>query len=211
MAEEFIRRGDSTGWFEDLYRRVEGDLAAIPWADLEANPNLVSWAERTGLAGAGRLALTVGCGLGDDAEELSRRGFEVTAFDIAPTAIEWCRRRFPESQVDYQVADLFNPPESWVGRSDFVLESYTLQSFLPELRPRAMGQVAQLVVPGGTLLVICRGREQGETPEGVWPVPISRKELDRFLELGLQEAAFEDFLDGEEPPVRRFLVRYLRP
>jgi SAM-dependent methyltransferase len=211
LAEEYIRRGDDTGWFEELYRRAEGNPTAIPWVDLEANPNLVSWAERTGLAGAGRLAINVGCGLGDDAEELSRRGFEVTAFDIAPTAIEWCRRRFPESRVDYQVADLFNPPESWVGRFDFVLESYTLQSFLPELRPRAMSQVVQLVAPGGTMLVICRGREQGETPEGVWPVPIFRKELGLFQELGLREAAFEDFLDGEEPLVRRFRVRYFRP
>ena len=28
-------------------------------------------------------------GLGDDAEELVRRGFDVTAFDISDTAIQW--------------------------------------------------------------------------------------------------------------------------
>ena len=98
-----------------------------------------------------------------------------------------------------------------MGRFDFVLESYTLQSFLPELRPRAMRQVVRLVAPGGALLVICRGREQGETPEGVWPVPLSREELGRFQELGLEEAAFEDLLDNETPPVRRFRALYFRP
>jgi hypothetical protein len=70
---------------------AEGD---IPWADLAPNPSLVEWLDTHAVSGR---ALKVGAGLGDDAEELARRGLAVTAFDVAPTAVESARRRFPES------------------------------------------------------------------------------------------------------------------
>src|SRR5215472_10485502 len=55
-------------------------------------------------------ALVVGCGLGDDAEELARLGMQVVAFDVASAAVESARRRFPASTVRYEVADLLAPP-----------------------------------------------------------------------------------------------------
>jgi len=100
----------------------------------------------------------------DDAEELARRGLDVTAFDIAPTAIQWCRRRFPQSRVHYQVADLLNPPLEWTGAFDLVLESYTLQVLPPTLRGRAMQSLAGCLAERGRLLLICRGREPQEEP-----------------------------------------------
>ncbi|MDZ7952448.1 hypothetical protein [Nostoc sp. DedQUE09] len=36
---------------------------------------------------SGQKALVIGCGLGDDAEALAHLGFEVTTFDISPTAM----------------------------------------------------------------------------------------------------------------------------
>ena len=55
-------------WFEELYAQVESSgRSVVPWADLEANPNLVAWLDREQLDGAGKSALVVGCGLGDDA------------------------------------------------------------------------------------------------------------------------------------------------
>ncbi|MCC5670705.1 class I SAM-dependent methyltransferase [Nostoc sp. CHAB 5784] len=42
---------------------------------------------------SGQKALVIGCGLGDDAEAIASLGFEVTAFDISPTAIAWCQER----------------------------------------------------------------------------------------------------------------------
>lgn len=38
-------------------------------------------------------AVVIGCGLGDDAEYLASMGYEVTAFDISPTAIAMCHTR----------------------------------------------------------------------------------------------------------------------
>src|SRR4051812_29493368 len=84
IAAEYIERGDALGWFDALYKESAGETGRIPWADLEPNRFLKSWAEGSGLKGNGRKALVVGCGLGDDAKFLDDLGFKVTAFDISP-------------------------------------------------------------------------------------------------------------------------------
>ncbi len=209
LARQHLANGDPLGWFDTLYAASEGEASGIPWADLSPNPNLVSWLERDRASGTGRSALKVGCGLGDDAEELARRGFTTTAFDISPTAIKWCRDRFLQSHVRYTEADLLQPPVEWAQAFDFVLESYTLQVLPPELRGEAMRRVAGFVAPSGTILVITRGREPSES-EGEMPWPLTRVELEGFTAAGLTEERFEDYRDDEDPPVRRFRVSYRR-
>jgi hypothetical protein len=73
IAQKHLDSGDPLGWFEDLYLQAAENVSIIPWVDLEPNPNLIEWLNRTKTSGPGR-ALKVGSGLGDDAEELSRRG-----------------------------------------------------------------------------------------------------------------------------------------
>ena len=207
-AAKAIADGQPLRWFQEVY--ASGDPAAVPWADMEPNPNLVQALERRDLPGAGLRALKVGCGLGDDAEELARHGFQVTAFDIAPAAIEWAKKRFPDSPVDYQVGDVLNPPAKWKRAFDFVLESYTLQVLPASLRREAMTRIASFVRPGGTLLVIARARRSHE-PIGRMPWPLTSEELLWFGRVGLQQESFEEFWDGETPPVRRFRVEYRMP
>ena len=207
LAQEFAQRGDAMGWFEKLYSQAQSNEQAIHWADMEANPNLVGWLDRRTVEGQGKLALVVGCGLGDDAEELASRGFEVVAFDIAPTAIAWCRKRFPQSSVEYVVADVFDPPPAWQGGFDFVLEAYTLQVLPADVRSKAIACIAGLLAKEGTLLVICRGRSAEELP-GNLPWPLTTEELDGFTSAGLKPVQFEDYFDQEEPPTRRFRVEY---
>jgi SAM-dependent methyltransferase len=206
-AQRHLESGDPVGWFEELYAQAKGDSCAIPWADLTPNANLVAWLDAHAVSGDGKAALVVGCGLGDDAEELQRRGFDTTAFDVSPTAINWCRKRFPQSHVRYIAADLFQAPPEWERGFDFVLESYTLQVLPPNLRRETMTRIAGFVAPGGVLLVIARGREPSD-PEGNMPWPLTRHELNHFKECGLEEVSFDDYLDQEMPPVRRFRVTY---
>jgi ubiquinone/menaquinone biosynthesis C-methylase UbiE len=208
VAQKHLEAGDPLGWFEALYAQAGDDPSIIPWADLTPNPNLLDWLDQHGPGGSG-LALKVGSGLGDDAEELARRGFHTTAFDVSASAIAQSRARFPDSVVSYIVADLFCAPEEWRGRFDFVLESYTLQVLPPALRADAIRCTASFVAPGGTLLVITRGREPGE-PRGKMPWPLTRDELALFQNHDLREASFEEYMDNEEPPVRRFRATYCR-
>jgi SAM-dependent methyltransferase len=208
IAHKHLEAGDPLGWFEDLYSRAGDDASIIPWADLAPNPNLVDWLDQHGSVCSG-LALNVGSGLGDDAEELARRGFSTTAFDIAESAVSHSRARYPNSSVSYVAADLFSAPGEWEGKFDFVLESYTLQVLPSDLRREAIRSIASFVAPGGTLLVIARGREPGE-PKGKMPWPLTMEEIGLFQTHGLKEISFEEYMDNEEPPVRRFKATYCR-
>lgn len=208
LASEFLARADATGWFEALYTEAGDNYAAVPWADLAPNPNLVHWVKQHNLVGKGKTALKIGCGYGDDAEFLAELGFKVVAFDISPTAILQCRRRFPNSHVSYQVTDLLNPPSTWLRHFHFVLESYTLQVLPPELRTVAVSNIANFVAPSGQVLVIARGQDVSD-PLGNMPYPLTMPELEQFERLGLSKEIFEDYLDTESPPVRRFRVLYL--
>ena len=210
FAHQYIEKSDPLGWFEALYEKAGGETEIIPWADMTPNPGLIQWLDTHNIAGTRPSALEIGCGLGDNAEALARRGFAVTAFDISETAVQWSKRRFSGSMVSYEIRDLFRPPGSWQSAFDFVLESYTLQVLPPELRTRAIGAISRFVAPGGTLLVICRGREEGED-RGRMPWPLTKRELAHFGGNGLESVEFEDFMDTEDPPVRRFRAVYRRP
>lgn len=203
LSTEFIENGDPLGWFETLYATANGDPTAVPWARLTPNALLLDWLDR-GLI-RGKRAIVVGCGLGDDAEELAKLGLEVTGFDISESAIAWCHERFPNSPVTYEVADLFALPEAWKGAFDFVLEAYTIQAMPPELRAKAIPQIVQLIARSGQLLVICRGRELEQALTAV-PFPLTKAELAGFEQAGLSEVEFEDFAEPET--IRRFRVLY---
>jgi SAM-dependent methyltransferase len=204
LAAESIGRGDATGWFETLYA---AGTAEVPWAGLAPHPRLVTAvAEHTG---TGR-AVVVGCGLGDDAEHVASLGYTTTAFDIAPSAIATARRRFPHSTVAYVVADLLAPLPSWTGAFDLVVEIFTLQVLTGAARRLAFANTAQLVAPGGRLLVIAGARNDHDDA-GRMPWPLTRAELESFRDLGLREESIVDFVDHEhDRSVRRWRAWFTR-
>jgi SAM-dependent methyltransferase len=209
IVYSYLSKNDFLGWFEELYLQALEDVSIIPWADLVPNPNLLTWLDYNQITGAGKKALVIGCGLGDDSEELARRGFETIAFDISSTAIAMCHKRFPNTIVQYQNIDLFSTPNHWKRRFDFVLESYTLQVLPPQLQKNAIREMANFLKLEGILLVISRARERTD-PKGKMPWPITREILDGFRLCGLSELTFEDYIDKEDPPIRRFRAIYIK-
>ena len=211
LAREFNDKNDPTGWFEQLYREADEGTSEVPWADLRPNINLLNYAAKHPFVGAGKRALTIGCGFGDDAEQLAAWSFATTAFDISETAVRRARERFPKSRVDYVAADLLQPPPAeWRAAFDFILEVYTLQVLPdPDLRSRAIANMAAMLRPRGEILVIARGRELYDSP-GEMPWPLTKEDLRSFTDAGLIEISFEDFPDPESPETRRFRVLYRR-
>lgn len=208
IQEDFAARGDKMGWFEALYREAEGDNEVIPWADLEPNSYFRKWAESNDLRGEGRSALVVGCGLGDDAKYLHDLGFKVTAFDISPTAIEWAKKLYGDTDIQFETADLFQPFRGWLGGFDFVLEIYTIQPLPLEMRPQVIDAVAAFVNEGGRIVVVTRGRDDDVEPDEM-PWPMSRRDLSRFELNGLTQTDFV-VMPGEEGEPPRFVVEYER-
>jgi SAM-dependent methyltransferase len=195
--------GQPLRWFEELYAAADRGDAVVPWADLAPNPILVR--ELDALRVDGLRTLVVGCGYGDDAALLAGAGAQVTAFDIAPSAVARCRERFPSIGVDWRVGDVLAPDPSWSTAYDLVVEIFTLQSLPAAERGLAADVLARCVAPGGRWFVYCRGREPDEPAAGP-PWPLTADEVQALASGGLAVERFEDFLDDEEPPVRRLLA-----
>jgi 2-polyprenyl-3-methyl-5-hydroxy-6-metoxy-1,4-benzoquinol methylase len=175
--------------FDSIYARARDDLTTLPWTRLVPSAQLLAWLE--GVEVADLSVLVVGCGVGDDAEELARRGAQVTAFDFAPTAIALCQKRFPSSSVDYRVADVFELPSAWRQAFDLVVEIHTVQSIPPERQAEAMAAIAGTVAPGGRLFVRCSVRDDDEPLDGR-PWFLRLRDLDAYVNAGLSVDAFTD-------------------
>jgi SAM-dependent methyltransferase len=214
LANDARERGRPCDWFEALYRDSDGSNDLVPWAGPTPNPHFLAGMVRPEIPREGR-ALVPGCGFGNDAEELATRGFNVTAFDISRSAIEWCGRKHPETSVHYEVRDLFRLPDAYRKAFDLVVEVYTLQAIpLPD-RSAGFAPLADCVAPGGVLLAVVRGRDDGDdvgdVDEAGPPWAISQAECAAFETRGLVLESWEDFRDDEDPPNRRFRMRYRRP
>lgn len=204
LAAESAAAADPTGWFERLYAGGQG----VPWDRGEPHPSLVQWAR--GRAIAGRRAIVVGSGHGDDAEFVAGLGYDVVAFDVARSAVSQAEQRFPDSSVRYVVANLLDPPAEWRDAFDLVVESRTVQSLPDPARREAATAIAAMVAPGGTLLVIAAGRDDDGPCDGP-PWPLTRAELVRFTDAGLAQVEFTELRAAGDVGLNRWVIEYRRP
>ena len=209
LAIEARSQQNPSGWFEILYAEARGDSTLVPWAKNMAHPYLQEWLKTNTSEVKNKSAVVIGCGLGDDAEALANVGYEVTAFDISPTAINWCKQRFPDSSVTYLVADLMDLAPELEQKFDLVYECRNIQALPLEVRTQVIQAIASLVTKDGRLLVITRHRESETIPEGP-PWALSDIELFKFEQSGLQEINRDYFIMGDEIKVEQLRIEYQR-
>ncbi len=193
LARASLARNDPTGWFDQLYTAAERGEAEVPWTRGRPNPDLAARAH----PGAGRRALVVGSALGDDSELLAAAGWAVTGFDVAPAAVAAARARFPESTVDYVVADLLKPPGEWHQAFDLVVEIINIQAMPRDFRPAALTALASFLAPGGTAIVSEVAEENADMAN--WqspPWPFSRPEVESVAQDGVRLVSLETVGDG---------------
>jgi pimeloyl-ACP methyl ester carboxylesterase/SAM-dependent methyltransferase len=194
--------GEPGAWFDRLYAAARAGEVDMPWDRSGPQPLLAEWAQRS--APTGEVAVIVGCGLGGDAEFVASLGLRTVAFDVSDSAIAIARHRFPDSTVDYRVASLLDPPAEWSRAFDLVVEIHTVQALPRDVRARAIGNVADLVAPGGTLLVIAFSGD-ADRPGPPWP--LTRTDVDSFTADGLQPVMIEENADGTP----RWRAEFRRP
>lgn len=132
-------------WWEHHYQDASAQRAVQPSAQLVAEVDP---------APAGT-ALEAGCGTGADALWLAQHGWDVTAVDVSPTAVQHARRLAAQygpdlsARIDWLVADLtvWSPPRQY----DLVLSLYVHPDLPFE---EFVARLAHAVAPGGTLLVV---------------------------------------------------------
>ena len=198
---------DPTAFFEPLYAAAAAGQERVPWDRGGPHPLIEEWARD--VRSAGRSALVVGAGLGPDAELLAQRGFDVVAFDVSPTAVASARERFPDSEVDYRVANLLDPPPRWSQAFDLVVESLTVQSMPEDVHRPAIANVARMVAPGGMLLVVATARAETSGPVDGPPWPLTRAEIEAFAGEGLDTLQIEEIRQDGVPS--RWRAQFARP
>jgi pimeloyl-ACP methyl ester carboxylesterase/SAM-dependent methyltransferase len=192
LAAVDLADGEPAGWFDRLYAAARAGEVDMPWDRTGPQVLLSEWAQGR-QPGGGRRAMVVGCGLGGDAEYVASLGYRTVAFDVSDTAIALARHRFPDSPVDYRVADLLDPPGDWTAAYDLVVEIHTVQALPRDVRTRAIAAVARLVAPGGTLLVIAFA---GPADQPGPPWPLTRAEVDAFAVDDLRPVQVEVVANG---------------
>ncbi len=184
-----------TEFFDGIYSRAEGDDGAVPWQHAVSRRFIEPWLDAFQPATGHQRAVVVAAGLGDDAAALAAHDLAVTAFDAAPTAVDWARRRHPDAAVEWHVADLFDLPTEWSAGFNLVVEVFTVQSIAPERQAAAASAVRSLLAPGGTLVAVALVHDGAMEPQGP-PWPLHPSTFER-LTTGLIEHHRRDEAVGE--------------
>ena len=206
LAADSYAAGSPTAWFNRLYSAGEIGESPMPWDHTEPSAELRDWAE--GRSGHGRRAIVVGCGLGADATFISGLGFDTVGFDISEAAVRLASSRFPGSRVFFTRADLLDLPGTWRHGFDLVVEVYTVQALPDPPRAQAIANVASLVAPGGTLVVVATARSDDEQERQGPPWPLTRGEIDAFAATDLSAVRVTEVPDVPRPGMSRWVAEF---
>ena len=149
MEARYFDRAVSDGVFVERYEK--GDL---PWQIDRPQPEVLRLIE------AGKFEspiLDLGCGAGDNAIELARRGYRVLGMDLVPEALRLAREKAAE-------ASLIHPPEFFLGdalaleqsgvEAETVLDCALFHVFEDEERPAYVRGLEAVLCPGGRLHIL---------------------------------------------------------
>ena len=195
-----VADGEPTRWYDELWSAAARGEVSMPWDRTKPHDLLADFAAEP--VGTGGRAVVVGAGYGADAEHLASLGWRTSAFDISPAAVAAARERYPDTAVDYRVADLLDLPSDLVGAFDLVVEIYTIQALHPSLRAGAVSGVRRLVAPGGTLFVVQIVRDDGEAVSAEPPWLLDRAEMEGLAGDGLVAESLERVPNAADPELR---------
>jgi methyl halide transferase len=173
-------------------RYQTGDM---PWDKGHAAPPLIDFLARRPVRGE---VLVPGCGPGHDVRAIASQscgGASVTGLDVAPTGIALARSHTQVAGERYELGDLFELPEDWNGRFDWVVEHTCFCAIPLARRSDYVASVFRALKPGGLYLGIFymnpdhpSGPPHGSTPEEIAVLFDPYSEL---LEEWVPEHAFE--------------------
>src|SRR5512146_934317 len=136
------------------------------------------------LAASGRFQpgrMLVPCaGRGHDAREFARHGFQVTAVDFSPSAVEALRKLAdPAAPIEIVQDDMFELPHDLDGKFEYVLQYTCFCAIDPGRRQDYADLIARLLKPGGIYIDLAfplDGRAGGP------PFAVSQSEIVHLFE-----------------------------
>ena len=138
-------------------KMYEMPLENIPW-EIQAPPKELVEVINTGQA-KGETALDIACGTGNYTFYLAQHGFrDVVGVDFSEKALAIARKNNERLQLPVQfiAADITHIGTTLKGKQfDFILDYSILHHLEPRVTASYAHQCAQLLKPGGTLLLVC--------------------------------------------------------
>ncbi len=149
-------------------------------------------------------ALELGCGTGTNAVWLARHGFEVTAIDFSPRALQRAQERARAAGVSVRwiAGDVLHPPDLG-GPYDFVFDRGCYHCVRRDDVHAYLNTLRSATRPGSAVLVLTGNAKEPRDPG---PPVVSEEELRSELGSLLEIAWIREFrFDQAEPDSVRFL------
>jgi len=150
-----------------------------PW-DFGGVPSaLKSFLERS--SAPGRI-LIPGCGSGYEVQAFHAAGYDVSAIDFSPAAVDHAKRVLGELAERVVLGDFFTH-DFGERRFDVIYERTFLCSMTPSRWPEHVNRVAELLSPGGRLIgVFLYGQRSSSGP----PYPLADNDAERLFKKHFQ-------------------------
>ena len=147
-------------YWDSQYRSGE-----TPWEISHVPAQLVRW---IGAHAAGGAVLIPGCGAGREISTFANAGWNVTAIDFAPAAIERARKNSADVDATFVLGDFFTHPFA-LGEFDLICERTFLTALSPARWPACVARYRDLLKPGGRVVAYCSYGCQPDGPPFLQP------------------------------------------
>ena len=177
--------GDSSDSKQPEFWTARYTAGKMPW-DMGGIPSaLKSFLERSAVPGK---ILIPGCGSGYEVQAFHAAGYDVTAIDFSPAAVEQAKRVLGSLAERVILGDFFTY-DFGQQRFDLIYERTFLCSMTPSRWPEYVKRTSDLLLPAGRLIgVFLYGQKSSSGP----PFPLTNSEaeelFDKRFELGRSEA-----------------------
>lgn len=183
------------GW-DIPYRDLSQGLAV--WDTGRPSSQLKKVVE-AGDVGPGR-AVELGCGTGTDAVYLAGKGFDVTAIDIAPTALRLAEEKADKAgvKVRWLLADVLRPPD--LEPFDFVYDRGCYHAIRRDFPRQYVAAVRRLTRPGSRVLILAGSANKDSYWRFAGPPRVKEEDIrDDFAE-GFKLVWLREFRFDPVPP-----------
>ncbi len=155
-------------------------------------------------------ALDIGCGTGDHAVNLARRGWDVTGVDYIPRALAAARAKATAASVDVRFlrADVTAMADTVGAGYRFLLDVGCFHGLGPDQRPAYVRQVNAVSEPAATMLMLAF--RPGRRPPVPLPRGASREEVEALFTGWLLVSDDAADTSGMAAPLKRTAPHFFR-